>query len=248
MAATQKNTQEIEKAKAFNHVPWCEEYEKMISGMLYVSLNLTTSTQYSYVPSYTSFSPELERARYKARAFAHKFNTWFPDATTDPNEGFSVLASERLKLLQGIIGHLGDDEIFIEPPFNIDYGCNISLGKRFYSNFNLTILDCSLVTIGDRCMFGPNVSIFAATHESEVQSRRDNIEYGRPVVVGDDCWIGGNVVILPGVTIGRGCTIGAMSVVTKDIPDFSVAMGQPAKVVKKVSPVPFEYKDDDKAE
>lgn len=151
-----------------------------------------------------------------------------------------MLASERLKLLQGIIGHLGDDEVFIEPPFNIDYGCNISLGKRFYSNFNLTILDCSLVTIGDRCTFGPNVSIFAATHEAEVQSRRDNIEYGRPVVIGDDCWIGGNVVILPGVTIGRGCTIGAMSVVSRDIPDFSVAMGQPAKVVKKVTPVPEE--------
>jgi len=123
---------------------------------------------------------------------------------------------------------------------NIDYGCNISLGARFYSNFNLTILDCSLVTIGDRCMFGPNVSIYAATHEAEVQSRRDNVEYGRPVVVGDDCWIGGNVVILPGVTIGRGCTIGAMSVVSRDIPEFSVAMGQPARVVKKVKEVPLE--------
>ncbi|KAJ4362159.1 hypothetical protein N0V95_001507 [Ascochyta clinopodiicola] len=224
MAATQKNTQELDKARALNHVPWCEEYEKMISGMLYAS-----------------FSPELEQARFKARAFAHRFNTWFPDASTDPSKGFQVLAAERLKLLQGIIGHLGDDEVFIEPPFNIDYGCNISLGKRFYANFNLTILDCSLVTIGDRCMFGPNVSIFAATHESEVQSRRENIEYGRPVVIGDDCWIGGNVVILPGVTIGRGCTIGAMSVVSRDIPEFSVAMGQPAKVVKKVTPVPEEY-------
>ena len=151
-------------------------------------------------------------------------------------------------MLQGIIGHLGDDEIFIEPPFNIDYGCNISLGKRFYANFNLTILDCSLVTIGDRCMFGPNVSIFAATHESGVQSRRDNIEYGRPVNIGDDCWIGGNVVILPGVTIGRGTTIGAMSVVTKDIPEFSIAMGQPAKVVKQVERVPQELIEKNKTE
>ena len=171
----------------------------------------------------------------------HKYNTWFPDpSTVSPEKGFDVLASERLKILQSIIGRLGDDEVFIEPPFNIDYGCNISLGKRFYANFNLTILDCSLVTIGDRCMFGPNVSIFAATHESEVQSRRDNIASGRPVVVGDDCWIGGNVVILPGVTIGRGCTIGAMSVVTKDVPEFSVAMGQPARVVKKVEAVSEE--------
>jgi acetyltransferase-like isoleucine patch superfamily enzyme len=152
-----------------------------------------------------------------------------------------------MKQLKTIIGHIGSDDIFIEPPFNIDYGCNISIGTRFYSNFNLTILDCSLVTIGNRCMFGPNVSIFAATHEAEVQSRRDNVEYGRPVVIGDDCWIGGNVVILPGVTIGRGCTIGAMSVVSRDVPDFSVAMGQPAKVVKKVGEVPSMEEDQEKA-
>ncbi|KAL1796437.1 hypothetical protein ACET3X_004977 [Alternaria dauci] len=224
MAAQEKNTQEIEKARKLNHVPWCEEYEKMISGMLY-----------------NAFSPTLNAARFKARAFANRYNTWFPDPeTTDSEKGFDILAAERLRMLRTIIGHVADDEIFIEPPFNIDYGCNISLGKRFYSNFNLTILDCSLVTIGDRCMFGPNVSIFAATHEAEVQSRRDNIEYGKPVVVGDDCWIGGNVVILPGVKIGRGVTVGAMSVVTKDVPDFCVVMGQPARVVKKVAEVPGE--------
>lgn len=220
MAAQEKNMQEIEKAKKLNHVPWGEEYEKMISGMLY-----------------GSWTRDLTAARFKARAFAHKYNTWFPPPSTDPATGFDVLAAERVKMLKEILGHVGDDEIFIEPPFNIDYGCNISIGPRFYANFNLTILDCSLVTIGARCMFGPNVSIFAATHETEVQSRRDNIEYGRPVVVGDDCWIGGNVVILPGVTIGRGVTVAAMSVVTKDVPDFSVVMGQPAKVVKKVKEV-----------
>ena len=93
-------------------------------------------------------------------------------------------------------------------------------------------------------MFGPNVSIFAATHETEVESRRQNIEYGRPVVIGDDCWIGGNVVILPGVTIGRGCTIGAMSVVSRNIPEFSVAMGQPARVIKEVQHVPAEEGDE----
>lgn len=102
---------------------------------------------------------------------------------------------------------------------------------------SLVILDCALVRIGDRVMFGPFVSIFAATHETGVQSRRDYIEYAREVSIGDDCWIGGNVTIMPGVTIGKGCTIGAGSVVTKDIPDFSVAIGSPAKVVKKVDPV-----------
>lgn len=100
------------------------------------------------------------------------------------------------------------------------------------------ILDCSFVTIGNRVMCGPNVSIYAATHEVEVQSRRDYIEYAAPVVIGDDCWIGGGSTILPGVTIGKGCTIAAGSVVTRSIPDFSVAVGSPAKVVKKVTPVP----------
>lgn len=87
-------------------------------------------------------------------------------------------------------------------------------------------------------MFGPFVSIFTATHETEVQSRRDRIEYALPVTIGDDCWIGGNVTILPGVTIGKGTTIGSGSVVTKSIPEFSVAVGSPAKVIKKVQPVP----------
>lgn len=87
-------------------------------------------------------------------------------------------------------------------------------------------------------MFGPFVSIFAATHETEVQSRRDNVEYAREVKIGDDCWIGGHVTILPGVTIGQGCTIGSDSIVTKDVPEWSVAMGVPARVVKKVTPVP----------
>jgi acetyltransferase-like isoleucine patch superfamily enzyme len=89
-------------------------------------------------------------------------------------------------------------------------------------------------------MFGPNVSIFAATHEVEVQSRRDNVEYAYEVTIGEDCWIGGHVVILPGVTIGDGVTIGAGSVVTKSIPSWSVAIGSPAKVVKKVTAAPLE--------
>lgn len=141
-------------------------------------------------------------------------------------------------MLHEIIGRLDDDKTIIEPPFSIDYGCNISLSKRCYSNFNLTILDYGLVTVGDRVLVGPNVSIFAATHETEAQSRRDNVEFAKPVIIGNDYWIGGHVVILPGVTIGDGCTIAANSTVTKDIPAWSVAVGSPAKVVKKVTPLP----------
>ena len=99
-------------------------------------------------------------------------------------------------------------------------------------------MDCSIVKIGHRVSFGPFVSIFGATHETDVQSRRRGVEYSKPVAIGDDCWIGGNVTIMAGVTIGKGCTIGAGSIVTRDIPDFSVAVGSPAKVVKKVDPVP----------
>ncbi len=113
----------------------------------------------------------------------------------------------------------------------------------YFHSFSTVILDCGIVSIGDRVMFGPFVSIFAATHETEVQSRRDDIEYARPVKIGDDCWIGGHVTILPGVTIGQGCTIGSNSIVTRDVPEWSVAMGSPAKVVKKVTPVPPVDKD-----
>ncbi|KAI9734857.1 MAG: hypothetical protein M1834_001937 [Cirrosporium novae-zelandiae] len=214
MASTEKNQDLIQTAKAFENVPWCEQYERMISGMLYDPVD-----------------PALLEGRHRARRIVAKYNNYFPDDSTPAS-----LTADRENMLKGLVGKLGPGS-FIDPPFHVDYGCNISLGDRFYANFNLVILDCSLVTIGDRVMFGPFVSIFAATHETEVQSRRDNIEYAREVTIGNDCWIGGHVTILPGVHIGKGCTIGAGSIVTKDIPPWSVAIGSPAKVVKKVTPV-----------
>jgi acetyltransferase-like isoleucine patch superfamily enzyme len=181
----------------------------------------------SHSPSYDSFTPELAAARFRARQFSHEYNTTFPGTTMDE------LASARFRKLKTIIGSLGEGA-YIEPAFYLDYGCNTTIGSRFYAGFNFTILDCGLVTIGDRVMIGPNVSIFAATHEAEVESRRRDVEYTAPVRIGDDCWIGGHVVILPGVEIGEGCTIAASSVVSKSIPAWSVAMGSPARVVKKV--------------
>ncbi|CAM1509573.1 Fc.00g033120.m01.CDS01 [Cosmosporella sp. VM-42] len=215
MANNDKNPEVIEFAKTLKNVPWCDEYEKMISGVLY-----------------DAQAPELILGRFHARRMMHKYNTHFPDDATPES-----LDQDREKMLQEMFGKVGKS-VYIEPPVNIDYGCNISLGDGFYSNFNLVILDCGMVTIGNRVMFGPFVSIFAATHETGVQSRRDGVEYAKSVTIGDDCWIGGNTTIMPGVTIGKGCTIGAGSVVTKSIPDFSVAIGSPAKVVKKVDPVP----------
>jgi acetyltransferase-like isoleucine patch superfamily enzyme len=98
----------------------------------------------------------------------------------------------------------------------------------------MVILDCAIVKIGDRTKFGPNVGIFAATHPTAVQDRRDFPDYSKSVTIGNDCWIGGNTVILPGVTIGHGVVIGASSMVNKDIPDYSIAVGSPARVIKQV--------------
>ncbi|EPS42081.1 hypothetical protein H072_3936 [Dactylellina haptotyla CBS 200.50] len=215
MANTEKNTELIEFAKTLENVPWCDDYEKMISGVLYNAL-----------------VPELTNGRFRARKLMRQYNNYFPDSATPES-----LKDEREVMLRQIFGKVGGGA-FIEPPLNVDYGCNIIIGDQFYSNFNLVILDCGIVKIGNRVMFGPFVSIFAATHETGVQSRRDGIEYAKGVNIGDDCWIGGNVTIMPGVNIGKGCTIGAGSVVTKDIPNWSVAIGSPAKVMKKVDPVP----------
>lgn len=162
----------------------------------------------------------------------HKFNNHFPDDATQES-----LAADREQMLQEIMGKLGKGS-YIEPPFSIDYGSNISIGSGLYANYNLSILDCSIVKIGNRVLFGPNVSLFSATHDTSVESRRNFVEYALPITIGDDCWIGGNTTVMPGVTIGKGCTIGAGSVVTKDIPEFSVAVGVPAKVIKKLEVVP----------
>ncbi|KAF5020015.1 hypothetical protein F66182_7951 [Fusarium sp. NRRL 66182] len=214
MAAPEKSPLELEKASKLANVPHCEQYERMISGMLYDSL-----------------VPELTNSRLAARKSMLKFNNWFPE---EDDFNIETITKRRAEILKSFLGHVGDDEIFIEPPFRVDYGPNLSVGKRFYANFNLTVLDSAIVTIGDRVMIGPNVMISTATHETEVASRRDNIEYAHPITIGDDCWIGGGVIILGGVTIGDGCTIGAGSIVTRDVPSWSVAVGTPARVVKKV--------------
>ena len=108
---------------------------------------------------------------------------------------------------------------------------------------SMSILDASIVVIGDRVMFGPNVSISTAAHDTSVLSRQKQVEFSHPIFIGNDCWIGSNVVILPGVRIGRGCTIGAGSVVTRDVPPYSVAFGNPCRIHKKVQTVEEEMAD-----
>ncbi|MEC4003128.1 sugar O-acetyltransferase [Flavobacterium sp. SUN052] len=126
-----------------------------------------------------------------------------------------------------------DKRIYIEPPFHCDYGYNIHSGENVYFNVNCVVLDTMKVEIGDNVFFGPSVQIYTATHPLDAVERR-TVEFSKPVSIGNDCWIGGNSVILPGVKIGNGCTIGAGSVVTKDIPDNSLAVGNPAKVIRKL--------------
>lgn len=140
---------------------------------------------------------------------------------------------ERNELLQQILGQ-ADDDTFINQPFLCDYGKHIRVGKRFFANFNLVVLDEAYVTIGDDCFIGPNVSIYTACHSTDPQERNTRQEWAKPVTIGNNCWIGGSVTILPGVSIGNNVTIGAGSVVVHDIPDNVVAVGNPAKVKKSI--------------
>lgn len=124
---------------------------------------------------------------------------------------------------------------FINPPFYCDYGFHIEVGENFFANYNCTIIDVAKVKIGDNCQLAPNVAIYTAGHPVHPDSRNSLYEYGIGVTIGDNVWIGGNTVILPGVHIGSNTVIGAGSVVTKDIPDWVIAAGNPCKVIREIT-------------
>lgn len=147
------------------------------------------------------------------------------------------------KLVKDLLGK--SDNAFINPPFYCDYGFNIEVGKNFFANYNCTILDVARVTIGDNCQMAPNVAIYTAGHPVHPQTRNTAYEYGISVTIGDNVWLGGNTVICPGVHIGSNTVIGAGSVVTKDIPDWCIAAGNPCKVIRKITQEDrkFYYKD-----
>ena len=127
------------------------------------------------------------------------------------------------------------ENAFVNPPFYCDYGKNIEVGKNFYANYNCTILDVAKVMIGDNCMLAPNVAIYTAGHPVHPLTRNTLYEYGIEITIGDNVWIGGNTVICPGAHIGSNTVIGAGSVVTRDIPDYSIAAGNPCRVIRSIT-------------
>ena len=172
---------------------------------------------------YSAVDLQLLRELNATKDVIHRYNSLPPS-----NQ------EELRAILKDLLGHIGDDNICINQPFYCDYGKQISVGMRFFANFNFTVLDEAPVTIGDDCFIGPNVSIYTACHSTDPEERNRRREWAEPVKIGNSVWIGGSVTILPGVTIGDNTTIGAGSVVTRDIPADVVAAGNPCRVIRKL--------------
>lgn len=136
-------------------------------------------------------------------------------------------------LLAQLLGTLGEGA-FVKPPLFVDYGENIHLGARSFINYNLTALDVATITIGEDTQLGPNVQLLTPTHPIDPQPRRDKLEAAKPITIGNNVWLGGGVIVCPGVTIGDNSVVGAGSVVTKDVPENVVAFGNPARVIRKI--------------
>lgn len=165
---------------------------------------------------------ELMALMHKSKDLQHKYNSLAPS-----------LKEERDEIIKELLGSVGNN-VHILSPFFCDYGANIHIGNKFFSNINLCILDCSTVTIGDNVLIGPNVGIYTVGHPLDLDERRKGIEIAKPIQIGNDVWIGGHTCVLPGVSIGDGSIVGAGSVVTKDIPANSIAQGNPCTVVREI--------------
>ena len=170
---------------------------------------------------YNAFEKSLLKDRKKAQRLCKKLND-IPDGSH----------KKRLKILQKLLQTTKD--VWIESPFRCDYGYNIMIGDNFYANFGCVILDCNLVKIGNNVQLGPNVQIYTATHPINIKERISGKEMAYPITIGDNVWIGGSSIILPGIIIGNNSVIGAGSVVTKNIPNHVVAVGNPCRVIKQI--------------
>lgn len=169
---------------------------------------------------YDALDPQLSEDRTKTRLLIKELNDSREDQT-----------AERTRILKQLIPNQGLG-LWLQPPFYCDYGYNIKLGDKVFFNFNCVVLDVTWVTIGSRTLFGPNVQIYTATHPINYKERASGLEYAKPITIGEDVWVGGSVVICPGVTIGDRSVIGAGSVVTKDIPADVFAAGNPCREIR----------------
>lgn len=181
------------------------EKEKMIDGGLYFPAD-----------------QELVKDRESARRLVRLFNN------TDETD-----YEKRTELLKELLGSTGE-RLYLESNFRCDYGYNIHVGENFYANFDCTLLDGGRITIGKNCMMAPGVHIYTNTHPVNAEQRITEVEYTKPVTIGDNVWIGGRAVINPGVTIGHNVVIASGAVVIKNVPDNVVVGGNPAKIIKKL--------------
>ncbi len=170
-----------------------------------------------------NYDKELAEERKKAKDLCYEFNNIKPSEVDKQKE-----------FLNKLIGKIkGNYEIIA--PFYCDYGYNIELGENFFANHNTVILDCAKVTFGSNVFIAPNCGFYTAGHPIDMDRRNKGLEYAYPIKVGDNVWIGAGVHVMPGVTIGSNCVIGAGSIVVKDIPSDSVAVGNPCKVIRKIT-------------
>lgn len=185
------------------------EKEKMLAGELYDA----------------NYDPGLIAERLDCKELCRDYNDLRPKDTAG-----------RDSLLRKIIGRV-KGSVLIEQPFYCDYGYNISLGENFYANFNMVILDEAEVSFGDNVFIAPNCGFYTAGHPLDATERNKGLEYARPIRVGNNVWIGAHTCVLPGVTIGDNCVIGAGSVVNRDIPAGTVAAGNPCRVIRVIRPI-----------
>lgn len=160
--------------------------------------------------------------------------------TREYNQTSETDLEKRQMILKELLGQKGDN-IYIEPNFKCDYGAHISIGNNFYANFDCIMLDVCPITIGENTLFGPRVSLLTAAHPLDADVRNSALEFGQPITIGNNVWLGGGVIVNPGVTIGDNCVIGSGSVVTKDIPENSIAVGNPCKVLRKLTDEDKKY-------
>lgn len=182
------------------------EKEKMLAGEIYDG----------------NYNEELAKERLIAKDLCYEYNNLRPSKV-----------DERAEIIKKLFGKVSE-HFWIEQNFWCDYGYNIEIGDNFYANHNLVILDGNKVKFGDNVFIAPNCGFYTAGHPLDAETRNKGLEYAKPIEVGNNVWIGGNVIVMPGVKIGNNCVIGAGSVVTKDIPDGVLAFGNPCKVVKEI--------------